>query len=69
MAGAGVRGGSVYGASDRDGAYPADQPATPADLMATLLHLLGIPEELEIKDRTGRPMPACRGKALQGLLA
>jgi hypothetical protein len=67
LAGAGIRGGSVYGASDRSGAHPADKPVTPADLMATLLHLLGIPADLEIKDRTGRPMAACRGRVVEGL--
>src|SRR5262245_15307486 len=45
LAGAGVRGGSVYGSSDRIGAYPASQPVTPVDLLATLLHLLGVPAE------------------------
>jgi uncharacterized protein (DUF1501 family) len=56
LAGAGVRGGSVYGASDRRGAYPADQPVTPADLAATVLHLLGVPPDLELNDRLGRPL-------------
>jgi hypothetical protein len=69
LAGAGVRGGSIYGASDRDGGYPADKPVIPADLVATLMHLLGIPADLEIRDRTGRPMRACTGKPLAGLLA
>ncbi len=68
LAGAGVPGGSVYGASDRSGAYPADQPVSPADLVATLLHLLGVPADLEVRDRTGRPLPACTGRPVQGLL-
>src|SRR5262249_47961728 len=61
LAGAGVRGGSVYGASDRHGAYPADQPVTPADLVATVLHLLGVPPDLGLIDRLGRPLRACSG--------
>jgi uncharacterized protein (DUF1501 family) len=69
LAGAGIQGGSVYGASDRDGATPADRPVSPADLTATLMHLLGIPADLEIMDRTGRPMPACRGQAVAGIMA
>src|SRR5205823_5931658 len=34
LAGGGVEGGAVYGASDRIGAYPAAAPVTPADLAA-----------------------------------
>jgi arylsulfatase A-like enzyme len=68
LAGGGIRGG-VYGASDKLGAYPADQPVTPPDLAATLLHLLGVPPELEIRDRTDRPLRACQGTAVRGLLA
>jgi hypothetical protein len=64
LAGAGIPGGSAYGASDRMGAYPADKPVTPADLMATMLHLLGVPAELEVRDRTGRPLRACEGKPI-----
>jgi hypothetical protein len=68
LAGAGVRGGSVYGASDRHGAYPADQPVTPADLVATVLHLLGVPPDLELIDRLGRPLRACSGRPVLGVL-
>lgn len=42
VAGGGVRGGQVYGATTRDGGYVADKPVTPADLTATILHHLGI---------------------------
>ncbi len=41
IAGGGVRGGRVVGASDRKGEHPADRPATPADLGATVLNRLG----------------------------
>jgi hypothetical protein len=68
LAGAGVRAGSTYGASDRHGGSPADRPVTPADLTATLMHLLGIPDDLEIVDRTGRPLRACQGRAVLGAL-
>src|SRR5205823_14892061 len=47
FAGAGIRGGSVFGASDRDGATPAEKSVVPADITATLMHLLGIPDDLE----------------------
>src|SRR5205085_1493678 len=42
LAGAGVRGGQVYGATTGDGGYVRDRPVTPADLTATILHHLGI---------------------------
>jgi hypothetical protein len=68
LAGAGIVRGSVYGASDRDGAFPADRPVTPANLIATLMHQLGIPADLELTDRTGRPLRACQGEAVAGIL-
>jgi hypothetical protein len=69
LAGGGIRGGTVYGASDRLGAYPADQPVAPGDVAATILHLLGIPADLEIEDRTNRPIRACQGNPITGILA
>ena len=45
LAGAGIRGGMVYGASDRQGAYVQDHPVSPEDFGATLFHALGIPPE------------------------
>jgi hypothetical protein len=69
LAGGGIRAGSVYGASDRLGAHPADGPVSPADLTATFLHLLGVPRELEIRDRTDRPVAVCQGQPIAGVLA
>src|SRR5205085_7613309 len=42
LAGGGIRGGTVYGASDRLGAYPAETPVTPSDLAATLFSRFGL---------------------------
>ena len=42
MAGGGIRGGQVVGASDRHAAYPADRPVTPQEVLATIDHCLGI---------------------------
>lgn len=42
VAGGGVRGGHVVGESDEIGAYPRERPATPADVVATIYHALGI---------------------------
>jgi hypothetical protein len=55
MAGGGIRGGYVHGASDRIGAYPANDPVTPAQFAATMYHCLGIRPETEIHDGLGRP--------------
>lgn len=55
LAGGGVRGGAVYGASDRIGAYPASDPVTPADLAATIYWRFGLDPKTEIHDQTGRP--------------
>jgi arylsulfatase A-like enzyme len=69
FAGAGIRAGTVYGATDRTGGYPADNPVSPADVTATILHLLGVSPALEISDRAGRPFRACHGKPIAGVLA
>jgi uncharacterized protein (DUF1501 family) len=65
---AGVPGGRAVGATDRLAAQPSELPIIPADLTATLLHLLGVPEGLEVRDRTGRPLPVCTGKPVTALL-
>jgi uncharacterized protein (DUF1501 family) len=53
MAGGGVRGGQVFGASDRLGEYPAEQPVTPADIAKTVYHAVGI-NDLKATDPQGR---------------
>jgi len=68
LAGAGIRAGSVYGASDRTGGHPAECAVTPPDLTATFLHLLGIPDDVEIHDQAGRPYRACHGTPVRGLI-
>jgi hypothetical protein len=55
LAGGGVKGGYVHGASDRIGARPSSNPVTPADVIATIYQCLGIPADLELRDRLGRP--------------
>jgi hypothetical protein len=69
LAGAGVPAGTVYGATDRQGAMPASSPVTPADLTATLLHLLGVDPEMEVRDRLGQARRVCEGTPVRGLLA
>jgi uncharacterized protein (DUF1501 family) len=69
LAGGGVRGGQVYGASDRIGAYPASDPVTPGDLAATLFWRLGLDPTTEIRDLTGRPYRLADGEPLRRLFA
>ena len=67
LAGGGIRGGTVFGASDRIGAYPASDPVTPADLAATIFWRFGIDPSSEIHDLTGRPWRAAEGQPVRSL--
>jgi uncharacterized protein (DUF1501 family) len=64
FAGGGVRGGQVYGSSDRLGALPRDRPAGPNDVHATIFHALGIPPDASLTDTAGRPLPLTDGRVL-----
>ena len=55
MAGGGIKGGQVYGSSDKIAAYPKDNSVSPEDFLATIYHALGLPPESEVPDREGRP--------------
>ena len=68
LAGGGVKGGAVYGTSDRYAAYPATNPVSPADLAATVYHCLGVDPQMEVRDRLGRPMALCDGEPIRGIL-
>ncbi|HEX7901971.1 MAG TPA: DUF1501 domain-containing protein [Planctomycetota bacterium] len=57
LAGGGIQGGRVVGASDDKGAYPKDNPKDPQDVLATMYHHLGIDIHAEYPDHTGRPRP------------
>jgi hypothetical protein len=67
LAGGGVTGGAVLGASDRIGAYPASDPVTPADLAATIYWRFGIDPATEIRDQTGRPFRLAEGEPIRSL--
>lgn len=69
VAGGGVRRGFTYGASDKSGAYPANDPVRPDDLAATIFALLGIDPHTEVYDPLNRPVPIAAGNPLMGLLA
>jgi len=67
LAGGGVRGGRVYGSSDRIGAYPATNPVTPGDMAATIFWRFGIDPDAEVRDQTGRPFRLAEGQPLTQL--
>ena len=56
LAGAGIRGGSVLGQTDKDAAYAVTPPHSPQDLAATIYHALGIDHEMRLPDAQGRPV-------------
>ena len=67
FAGGGIRGGTIYGASDKIGAYPADKPVTPEDIAATIYYAMGIDAETLIRDRFDRPHAVATGKPILDL--
>lgn len=69
MAGGGIRGGIVYGASDRIGGQPKDGLVRPEDVTATILHCLGLTPETELHDAQGRPFAISRGQVIHTILA
>jgi hypothetical protein len=62
FAGGGIRGGVVHGASDSIGAYPNENPVSPADLTATMYYALGIDPESLVTDRLGRTLTLTQGE-------
>jgi hypothetical protein len=67
LAGGGIRGGQVYGATDKQAAYVKDNPVSPEDLLATIYHAMGVPLQSEIHDRDGRPYRVCEGHPVLAL--
>jgi hypothetical protein len=69
FAGGGVRGGMLFGASDKNGAFPTADPVTPQDVAATIYHCLGIDPETRLPDRLGRPTEiGSGGKVIRPIL-
>ncbi len=67
LAGGGIRGGQVYGSSDKHAAYPKDNPVSPEDFLATIYQALGLPPESEVRDRNSRPYHISEGKPVTEL--
>jgi hypothetical protein len=69
LAGGGVHGGTVHGASDRIAAFPATDPVTPGDLAATIYWRLGFDYSAEMRDLTGRPYRLADGEPIWRLFS
>jgi hypothetical protein len=69
LAGGGVKRGLVYGASDKSGAYPAENAVRPDDIAATLYQLLGIDPQTEVYDTSKRPLAISNGHPITGIIA
>lgn len=67
VAGAGVRGGATFGESDDIARFPKENPINPRDLIATILHNMGVPQGSTLNDLTGRPHFLYGGSPMLGL--
>jgi uncharacterized protein (DUF1501 family) len=67
MAGAGLPVGRLYGASDKHGGYPTDNPITPGQFAATLFHALGIDPQSEVTTMLERPWRICEDRPVLDL--
>lgn len=69
LAGGGIRGGMIHGASDKLAAYPQEGLVKPEDLVATIFHCLGYRPETEYHDPLGRPFAVSAGSVIESILA
>jgi hypothetical protein len=69
LAGGGIKGGVVHGASDEIGAYPRSGRVAPEDLTATIMHCLGFTPDTEFFDVQGRSHALSRGQVIQSILS
>lgn len=70
LTGGGVKRGHVHGTSDKQAAWPIEDPVTSADYVATVYRLLGIDPHWKIRDATGNKVPvALHGNAVRDVIA
>ena len=71
MAGGGIKGGTIYGATDEIGKQSVENVTTVHDIHATVLHLLGLDHEKLIYRFGGREVSLTdvHGKVIQDILA
>jgi len=69
FAGAGIRGGTIHGATDAHAAYVKSHPVSTSDICATIYHLLGIDPDMKVYDND-RPVPVAHGgRPIEEILA
>jgi hypothetical protein len=68
FAGGGMPAGAIYGASDKEAAYPARDPVTPQDIAATIYQALGLAPTTEIRDPLDRPFVLSTGTPIKALV-
>lgn len=68
LAGGGIRGGIIHGASDNQGAEVSRHPVHPADVLATMWRQLGVRPKTLIYDRLARPAMISSGRVIDELL-
>ena len=69
MAGGGIQGGAVIGATDRDGTQPITRPWTPEDFGASIYHALGIDFADTYYPRQPPPKRIAEGEVIEGLFS
>lgn len=70
LAGAGIQGGTIYGETDGDAAYPVSGVTSPEDLAATIYQALGISPHTRVHEPTGRPVEiAGNGRPVEGIFS
>jgi hypothetical protein len=68
FAGGGVRGGTIIGSSDKNGAFPSSCPQTPENMAATIYSALGLPKTIAWHDPADRPHHIYFGDPIAGLI-
>jgi hypothetical protein len=68
LAGGGIRGGQVYGSSDKHAAYPASNRVSPADIQATMYHCMNLKSDRQIFDFSNRQWPISTGHVIRELV-
>ena len=69
LGGAGIQAGAVYGASDQIAAYPARDPVSPKDIVATIYMALGVDPKIRIRDALNRPHTLVDGDPIAAVMA
>lgn len=68
LAGGGIQGGRVIGATDGIGAYPVIDPQRPENFAATIYQSLGLPQTVAWRDELSRPHHVYHGEPIPGLI-